>query len=135
MNLQFSAVVLRSPLLDGAKDARGQQKEGSDEVKYAVHNDADQPERKQYEPDDRIENEREQRGGPADNEQDAEEKDAHLRYLLLSLVCTSYALRKFRMKKLHKNRYVRPTITALRSIHEQRSIDFAQEVPEAVVRF
>ena len=59
--------------LDAAKDTRGEQEEGCDELEDAVHDDADKPEWKQQEPDKWIENEHEQRGRPADNEQDAEE--------------------------------------------------------------
>jgi hypothetical protein len=73
MNLQFSAAACAS-CLDGAEDASGQQKNRGDELKCAMHYKADKPEGKQDQPNKRIENERRNCDGPADDKQDAEKQ-------------------------------------------------------------
>jgi hypothetical protein len=61
-------------MLDGAENARGKKEDGCDELKCAVNDDAEQTEGQQDEPDEGIENKREERGRPAYDEQDAEEE-------------------------------------------------------------
>jgi hypothetical protein len=61
--------------LDGAEQAAGKVEERGDEFEYAADCEADEAEGKQDQPDQRIEQEREQRQGPADDEKNAEQQE------------------------------------------------------------
>ena len=60
--------------LDSAENAPGQHEERGDELKYAVHDYPNQPEGQQHEPDERIQDQGQQRRRPAHDKQDAKEK-------------------------------------------------------------
>ena len=64
-------------LLDGAKDAGGEGEEGGDELEDTADNDADQAKGKKDQPDERVEDQREEGRGPADDEEDQEEEKLH----------------------------------------------------------
>ena len=64
-------------ILQGAKRSRGQGKEGFDEGKSAAHDNADQPEGQKKKPQEGVKDEKEKRGGPAEDEQNGEKKNVH----------------------------------------------------------
>src|SRR5581483_716363 len=66
---RFSALCL-----DGAEHTRGEREQRRDQLKGTVHHNAEQPEGKQHQPDERIQQERDDCGRPADEEKNAEEE-------------------------------------------------------------
>ena len=79
-------------MLDGSDDACGEEDDGADELKYSTDGDAQDAERNQEQPDDGVGDEREQSQGPAEDEEDAEDKEfchggASIRARAPGLVC------------------------------------------------
>jgi hypothetical protein len=60
--------------LDSAQDAGGEKDDRADQLECASNSDAEDTERKQEQPDEWIGDEGQQGQGPAEKEQDAEEK-------------------------------------------------------------
>jgi hypothetical protein len=70
----YAGGALCDERLDGTENAGGQREERADELKYTADGDANDAKGKKDEPDEGIEDERQERHWPADDEEDAEEK-------------------------------------------------------------
>ncbi len=64
----------RAERLQLAEHSPGQREESANQLEDAADRDAQQPERQQNEPDQRIKNHRKQRQRPAQNKQDAKQQ-------------------------------------------------------------
>jgi len=64
--------------LDAAESPGGEGEERADELEYAADHYADQAEGEQDQPDERVEDYRDNGGRPADDEKDQEEKQFHV---------------------------------------------------------
>ena len=61
-------------VLDGAEDAGGEGEDRGDELEYAAYYDAYQTEGEEHQPDEGVEDDREEGRGPADYQEDQEEE-------------------------------------------------------------
>ena len=60
-----------------AYESRGKKDDAAQQSEHPVDGNADDPKWKQQDPDERIEEKREQRQGPAEHEQDAPKQEFH----------------------------------------------------------
>lgn len=74
--------------LNGAEDAGWEGEDRADELEDSADHEADEAEGEQDEPDKRVEDQREQSRGPADDEQDQEEEKLHGVVASFLLRCT-----------------------------------------------
>lgn len=73
----------REPVSDGADEAGGQEDDRRDQFQRAADGDADETEGKQEQPDDGVEHERQQGERPAEDEEQAPEKELQHRVHLI----------------------------------------------------